>query len=442
MPEDVSREVQSALIAIGRHASVGRAILDCQTNHNETFCETTTDLIDEEVRCDTNTEIALAAVDAVEKGKYSGWQTTLSYMQLRSMQEGTGFIKQDEGTNIWRCVRAIEIYDSITCPEGFYRKTKEEVSNSCALRGLECQEGYQCLCSPCAETEVCYDGVEFRGDCVSYKVFLPALLIPIFVLILIFVQCYVSYKRRMADAVWEVKEKELLFDNPPTVIGVGTFGYVLLAEYRGTQVCISRRRRFAKCRREPHMIQYFVQVAVKRVLPPGKREDIDQPTRDVESNPGLQSVVHGRVKRSLASGSVGHSAATRSMSPSQIKNDLVQEMRQLSKLRHPVSFYPTHDMVAIISWLSPSFLCVLKCITTVMGMFSCNVASGKRNLLASSHITQLSLVIFTGAVLNRSSDPMLIMEYLAFGSLYDVLRDASLQTQVDENQMHFLQDIA
>lgn len=30
----------------------------------------------------------------------------------------------------------------------------------------------------------------------------------------------------------------------------------------------------------------------------------------------------------------------------------------------------------------------------------------------------------------------------AFGSLYDVLRDESLQTQVNENQMQILQDIA
>lgn len=47
-----------------------------------------------------------------------------------------------------------------------------------------------------------------------------------------------------------------------------------------------------------------------------------------------------------------------------------------------------------------------------------------------------------GAVMNRVSDPMLIMEYMAFGSLYDVLRDESLQTQVDENCMQILQDIA
>lgn len=334
VPEDVSREVQTALIAIGQHANVGRAILDCQAKHNETFCagaEVTTDGTDEQIRCDTNTEVALAAVEAMEKGKYSGWQTTLSYMQLRSMQEGTGFIKQDEGTNVWRCIRSKEIYDAISCPEGFYRKSREEVSTSCAQRGLDCQEGFQCVCSPCAEIEVCYDGVEFRGDCVSYKVFLPALLVPIFVLLLVFVHCYVSYKRKLADSVWEVREKELLFDNPPKVIGVGTFGYVILAEYRGTQVSIPRRNANAY-RVGILIVQPFFQVAVKRVLPPERRKD--QPTRDIESNPGLRSVAYGRARRMWASGNISQST-TKSFTPNQIKNDLVQEMRQLSKLRHP-----------------------------------------------------------------------------------------------------------
>lgn len=41
------------------------------------------------------------------------------------------------------------------------------------------------------------------------KVFLPSLLVPIFVLILGCVHLYVSYKRKMADSVWEVDEKEL-----------------------------------------------------------------------------------------------------------------------------------------------------------------------------------------------------------------------------------------
>jgi hypothetical protein len=51
---------------------------------------------------------------------------------------------------------------------------------------------------------------------------------------------YFERKRRMNDNVWKVRKEELVFGDPPEVIGRGTFGIVLLAEYRGTQVAIKR----------------------------------------------------------------------------------------------------------------------------------------------------------------------------------------------------------
>jgi len=71
----------------------------------------------------------------------------------------------------------------------------------------------------------------------------------------------------------------------------------------------------------------------------------------------------------------------------QLKADFVQEMRHLAKLRHP-------------------------CITTVMG-----------------------------AVVNTGCEPMLVMEYMSRGSLYDVLRDESI-LDLDEHTLPILQDIA
>ena len=73
----------------------------------------------------------------------------------------------------------------------------------------------------------------------SYRVFLPSFLVPFFTIIFACVQIYVTHKRRLADSVWEVKEKELKFENPAIVIGVGSFGCVHLAEYPGTQVCVT-----------------------------------------------------------------------------------------------------------------------------------------------------------------------------------------------------------
>ena len=87
-------------------------------------------------------------------------------------------------------------------------------------------------------------------NCVSYGILLSSILLPlIFLLSVIFIYAWVDRKRVRADSVWAVSPKELKFDDPPEVVGRGTFGLVLLAEYRGTKV------------------------AVKRVIPPRSTED-------------------------------------------------------------------------------------------------------------------------------------------------------------------------
>lgn len=174
----------------------------------------------------------------MKSGKYAGWQTTLSYMQLRSMQEATQFISFDSDTNTWQCIRPATLYDSITCPQGYYKVDEASFETHCYdQHGLECKEGYQCICTPCEPIKVC-DELEIQGRCLSYAFFLPIILVPVFIVILIAVHCYVSYKHRQADAIWIVKPEELKFDEPAKAIGRGTFGLVLLAEYRGTQVSI------------------------------------------------------------------------------------------------------------------------------------------------------------------------------------------------------------
>lgn len=47
-------------------------------------------------------------------------------------------------------------------------------------------------------------------------------------------------KRKANDTMWNVKKEELNFEEPAQVLGQGTFGLVLLANYRGTQVAVKR----------------------------------------------------------------------------------------------------------------------------------------------------------------------------------------------------------
>jgi hypothetical protein len=43
----------------------------------------------------------------------------------------------------------------------------------------------------------------------------------------------VKMQRGKADAMWTLSEKELVYANPPVVLGRGSFGLVLQADCRG-----------------------------------------------------------------------------------------------------------------------------------------------------------------------------------------------------------------
>ena len=68
----------------------------------------------------------------------------------------------------------------------------------------------------------------------------PAVIIPVLFIAAILAYVYVEKKKRSVDAIWSVKPGELKFDEPPEIVGRGTFGLVLLAECRGTQVAVKR----------------------------------------------------------------------------------------------------------------------------------------------------------------------------------------------------------
>lgn len=222
---------------------------------------------------------------------------------------------------------------------------------------------------------------------------LVAVLVPLVVLSAFAGLVYVHVKKAKGDRIWQVKVDELHFDDPPIIVGRGTFGLVLLAQYRGTAV------------------------AVKRVIPPlemnnhkGKKDNfkqfIDEDDDELESGTySGSSSGSGFLKRRqfLGEGDIsthqdadkslgysmkginsGHTAKTtmakkfgHTDSHEKLKADFISEMRHLSTLRHPM-------------------------ITTVMG-----------------------------AVIDRKQEPMLVMEYMDYGSLHDVLHNDTMPLEGD-----------
>ena len=206
-------------------------------------------------------------------------------------------------------------------------------------------------------------------------------------------------KLKQADSMWQIKSHELIFDNPPTVLGRGTYGLVLLAQYRGTKVAVKKViPSNTRCKSRSKSLsnnQDISRVSCVITAESFKHEDNYSSTErqdEKSSHITRENLVSGNfggtikrkndrvsIKSNLSLIMSGFSTTfklknrgQKVASSSRLKVDFILEMRTLSKLRHP-------------------------CITTVMG-----------------------------AVVDPGYETMLIMEYMDHGSLYDMLHNKTM----------------
>jgi len=90
-------------------------------------------------------------------------------------------------------------------------------------------------------TCACAQGsMEIRGKCVESTIMAVVISLAAVILVSLLGICYVRYRNHKNDEMWQVNIEELTFDDPVEVIGQGSFGVVLLAQYRGTKVALKR----------------------------------------------------------------------------------------------------------------------------------------------------------------------------------------------------------
>eukprot|EP00934_Nitzschia_sp_Nitz4_P008059 Nitzschia sp. Nitz4//scaffold542_size5954//2//2866//NITZ4_009184-RA/size5954-augustus-gene-0.0-mRNA-1//-1//CDS//3329554268//8049//frame0 len=578
VPQDVFEEVQAALLSIGSHADAGQAYAECVTTYGQSHCDAMAfpeDFVDSP-RCDTTKAIAEVAYSASLSGSFAGFRfrSPRSYFEVRSMQQDAGFMEL-EGDGQWRCTRPSNVYDDITCPEGYYKNSLAVFEQSCEQVGLSCGEGYDCFCKPCVKAfevdvypfeegdidfhleeyfgediggcdkmsicgeteqntpitfraydnrqredamvtvlfhagddpvyldvtpvsgtfayeftisqsevgvevfEVFIDGeqipqsplrveiidrdcsmegnnreadesgncvcssntYEMSGTCVESAYFFVMIIGCVLIVLLLIMSFYLANKRKQNDSVWHINVDELVFSEPPEVVGRGAFGIVILGQYRGTKVAVKRvmppsmkeasptsgHRSSTKSlddgnaegtssgknvrfggggnRNDEHDIEAQYPNARDSLQMIGSKKGKD----GTSSNSGRQSqtlenlILPGSGKfdsvlRVLESATLSnHGESTdkflgrdstdaltthtnhgwlpdflRFDDESRARKEFIEEMRLLSRLRHP-------------------------CITTVMG-----------------------------AVVAPTVDPMLVMEYMEYGSVYDLLHNDTM----------------
>jgi serine/threonine protein kinase len=386
-PTAVVAAAQASLLQMTDHATVGDKLL---TYYKEQLCDEETnisfsaqckdacwDMLDwsELPTCDTVPEVAITASQAMAHGKYSAWVPSLSYADMRSIIEELSLVKRtyaEDGTKKTSCVRANSLADSVVCLEGFYKVSDEEITAGCSQAGLDCFD-YQCVCSPCVP-------IPIDEDSMDPYLFALCIAVPGIVVIGL-VLCYYEHKRRQENAIWTIPEEDIIFEDPPHELGRGSFGCVLQAEYNGTHVAVKRldaskfESHGSSSKRSKNTLLTSSVPSQEQAPSTKKDEDI------LNLEAGLCK--HGYMKKrsksfgvtSLRVSKIGvgsRSAPIKSRGKAQMQKDFIEEMKLLSKLRHP-------------------------CITTIIG-----------------------------GVLSPKKGDMIVMELMEMGSLHDILQNKTM----------------
>lgn len=82
--------------------------------------------------------------------------------------------------------------------------------------------------------------VSFGTRCTRMSVLLPSIFVPLLAILGVVVNAYVQKKRRQAQSIWKIEPEELIFEERPMILGRGTFGMVIQADFRGTPVAVKR----------------------------------------------------------------------------------------------------------------------------------------------------------------------------------------------------------
>ncbi|GAB5359557.1 hypothetical protein AAMO2058_000553900 [Amorphochlora amoebiformis] len=126
-------------------------------------------------------------------GGYATWQAPLSYKSLRDLHEDLKWIYVDKAHN-HLCRRSNELYEAIHCPDGYLKKTKDEVDLDCKIAESQnyryhCPDNYDCICHPCYE--IIIDLTDFEPEDQTIYFYAIFGILPILALIL-----YITIKRK------------------------------------------------------------------------------------------------------------------------------------------------------------------------------------------------------------------------------------------------------
>ena len=381
-------------------------------------------------------------------GGYAGWRPAANYLEVIQAMTLAGIYdpETDQCGRVSSVAESIVCPEQYTSRgAGQVLSSCDRSAHACPA-ALDGNSTYTCICSACVpscgENQLendagvceCRRGfVNVAGKCIPTYALALIILTPVLIALVFIVRCMLKWQQRRSDQLWHIKPHELEFDDPAKCLGSGSFGVVLQAEYRGSVVALksvlqpgqrlSTTLEHMKSQRSGlfhrggegnstkasragrGLFSGFDYIAepyerglckLKRALnqaTAAARESRNENTQG-ESRNNTSRAAHSRAR---AVARLGARPASRSRSRSRWsvssvftsrarreRQEFIEEMRLLSKLRHP-------------------------CVTTVIG-----------------------------AVLEPNCPPILVMEHMDLGSLHSLLHNPSMEVDDETNRMMML----
>lgn len=318
-----------------------------------------------------------------------------------------------------------------------------------------------------------------KDDSLSSNVIIVSVLVPLLVVLILagaFIWIYLERKRRHSDAIWKIDKEELKFDDPPEVAGRGTFGVVVKAEYRGTVVAVKRvippkdRVNHTNHRRSSDFLVSEEKEKVKEVVDSGT----SGPTASTESSDtredGNSNHVIAHRRGSNEGNNTKYQRHPRKNSMDHIFEDddveagtsSVDELARKVQISKQASIHSS-VMSSVEVGVTTSGVTAMSSKTHSGNMESSDKANWKRwfgqgscstgknyeqlkqdfivEMRILSRLRHPCITTVMGSVIDQREEPMLVMEYMENGSLYDLLHNASIAVD-GELIFPILQDIA
>jgi len=359
----------------------------------------------------TYSEISRAFVDAVHVAlegiviNQEVARSVICKMVEASHGPNRMFSMKEDGSRAWAC-------SSEVCPNGHYMTAG---NGDCAICRTFVVSGSFCM------------------DAVALGVISVVALAAI-------LAAYLAFRsfHRNSSGLWQVKPDELTFASPPEVLGRGTFGLVVRAEYRGTAV------------------------AVKRVIPPDEKRffvgfgDFASCTVQVLPKPQPSKRFRsGSTPRRLrtwhpttTSGSLTPTPRSRVSVNGHTDSDTIQTDMEAVQSESGNSFFPpgcdTFSLTpgtpkgSVFKRVRSRFMCCRTSAERRMADLRSDFIHEMRMLSKLRHPRVLTVM---GAVTAKRSELMLVMELMEHGSLHDLLHNDTLALD-GELVLPILRDVA